>query len=172
MCSQIPHPIAPMELDEQINNLIDNAPQDGTTPQSIEAIAPVLKLLAEQLNHLEYYILQNLDQGWVLTTLSNRANPDLEKNVIYAFPTVQDAANFHSDWDPQLMACGVPVTHILFQMLAIDTVTSTVFFDTPGNLAVGSEVSREDLRNLIQAQLQQIRSAPKSDSNNQPPDIA
>jgi len=161
-----------MDLEQQIQVLIDNAPQDGTTPKVVEALAPVLKLLANQLRHLEYHILQTLDQDWVLTTLSNRAQPDVEKNVIYAFPTLKDAADFQSVSDPQIIALPVPVTHILFQMLAIDTVSSLVFFDTPGNLATGTEVRRDDLQNLIQTQLQQLQSVPRSDPSNLPPDIA
>jgi hypothetical protein len=161
-----------MDLEQQIQVLIDQAPQDGTMPKIIEAIAPVLTLLANQLRQLEYYILQTLDQGWVMTTLSNRAQPEVEKNVIYAFSTLKDAADFQSVSDPQIMATAVPVTHILFQMLAIDTVDSTIFFDTPGNLAAGTEVRREDLQHLIQTQLQQIQSLPRSYPSNLPPDIA
>ena len=161
-----------MDLEQQIQVLIDNAPLDGVTPKAVEAIAPVLKFLASQLKHLEYQVFQTLDQGWVLTTLSNRAQPEVEKNVIYAFATLKDAADFQSVSHPQILATAVPVTHILFQMLAIDTVTSTVFFDTPGNLAAGIEVRRDDLQQLIQTQLQQIGSAPRSYPSNLPPDIA
>lgn len=161
-----------MDLEQQIQVLIDNAPQDGVTPNVVKAIAPVLTLLASQLRHLEYHVLQTLDRGWVLTTLSNRAQPEVEKNVLYAFPSVKDAADFQSVSDPQIIAAVVPVTHILFQMLAIDTVTSTVFFDIPGNLAAGTEVRRDDLQQLIRTQLQQIGSAPRSYPSNLPPDIA
>jgi hypothetical protein len=161
-----------MDLEHQIQVLIENAPQDGVTPQVVEAIAPVLTLLARQLRHLDYHILQTLDQSWVVTTLSNRAQPDVEKNVIYAFPTLKDATDFQSVWDPQIMAVTIPVTHILFQMLAIDTITSIVFFDTPGNLADGKEVRRDELQQLIQTQLQQIQVFPRSYPSNLPPDIA
>jgi hypothetical protein len=161
-----------MDLERQIQVLVDNAPKDGTTPKAIEAIAPVLTLVASQLQHLDYYILQTLDQGWVLTTLSNRAQPEIEKNVIYGFPTLKDAADFQSVSDPEVLAVTVPVTHILFQMLAIETVTSIVFFDTPGNLTAGIEVRRDNLQQLIQTQLQQIRSVPRSYPNNLPPDMA
>ena len=161
-----------MDLEQQIQVLVDNAPQDGTTPKAIEAIAPVLTLVASQLQQLDYYILQTLDQGWVLTTLSNRAQPEIEKNVIYAFPTLKDAADFQSVSDPEVLAVTVPVTHILFQMLAIETLTSIVFFDTPGNLTAGIEVRRDNLQQLIQTQLQQIRSVPRSYPSNLPPDIA
>lgn len=161
-----------MDLEQQIQSLIDNAPQDGVTPKVVEAIAPLLKLLASQLQHLEYHILQTVDGSWVVTTLSNRAQPDVEKNVIYAFPTLKDATDFQSAWDPKITAVPLPVTHILFQMLAIENVHSTVFFDTPGNLATGTEVRRNDLQDLVQKQLEQIRSAPRSYPSNLPPDIA
>lgn len=161
-----------MNLTQQIQALIDNAPADGTTPKMVKAIAPVLTMLASQLRHLDYHILQTLDQGWVVTTLSNRAQPEVEKNVVYAFPTLKDAADFQSSWDPQIIAVPVPVTHILFQMLALHTVSSTVFFDTPGNLTAGTEVSRADLQRLVQAQLQHTYSAPPSYPSNLPPTIA
>ena len=161
-----------MDLDQQIQVLIDNAPSDGTTPKIMEAIAPVLQLVASQLKHLEYYILQTLDEDWVLTTLSNRAQPEIQKNVIYAFPSLKDAADFQSVSDPHILATPVPVTHILFQMLALETVTSIVFFDTPGNLAAGTEVRRDELQRLIQTQLRHSQSVPRSYPSNLPPDIA
>lgn len=162
-----------MDLDEQIQSLIDLAPQDDITPQVVAAIAPGLKLLAGQLRHSQYYILQNFDQDWVLTTLSNRANPAAEKRVIYAFPSLQDVpAVAAAGLDPQVIAVPIPVTHILFQLVGLETVDSTVFFETPGDLTTGIEVRREDLQNLIQVQLKQNPSAPRSSPSQLPPDIA
>ncbi|MFB2973304.1 hypothetical protein ACE1CD_30440 [Aerosakkonema sp. BLCC-F183] len=162
-----------MELDRQIQLLIDNAPQDTHTTQAMQAIAPALKLLAQQLRHSQYYILQTFERDWVLTALSNRANPGVEKRVIYAFPTLQDAtADRNSIEDPQVLAMPVPVTHILFQMLAMNTVDSTVFFETPGNLSSGTELRREDLQNLIQAHLQQNHTVRRNAPGHIPPDIA
>lgn len=161
-----------MDLKQQIQVLIENAPQDGMTPQVVEAISPVLTLLASQLGHLEYHILQTLNGDWVVTTLSNRTQPNLEKNVVYVFATDKDATGFQPVDDPQLVTATIPVTHILFQLLALATVTSLVFFDTPGNLATGTEVRREDLQDLIQRQLQQSQPAPRSYPSNIPPDLA
>jgi len=161
-----------MDLDQQIQLLIDNAPQDGTTPRIVAAIAPALKMLAAQLRHPQYYILQTLDRDWVLTTLSNRTHPNVEKQVIYAFPTRSDAvAGALAPRTLRAIAQPVPVTHILFQMVALDTVDSTVFFETPGNLISGTEVLRQDVQSLIQAQLQQHLSAP-APKGGFPPDIA
>lgn len=162
-----------MELDRQIQVLIDNAPQDGHTPQAMKALAPVLKTLAEQLRYSQYYILQTLDRNWVLTTLSNRATPGMEKRVIYAFSNLQDVtADPHFLKDPQVMAVPVPVTHILFQMVAMNAVDSTVFFETPGNLSSGIELRREDLQNVIQVELQQNYAKQKIRRSHLPPDIA
>jgi hypothetical protein len=145
-----------MDLDQQIQVLIQNAPQDGTTPKIVTAIAPALTSLARQLKHLQYYILQTLDQSWVLTTLSNRAQPQVEKKVIYAFPTLKDVtAGPQSLKDPQIIALPVPVTHILFQMTAMETIDSTIFFETPGDTVKGTEIHRQELQDLIQTQLKQ-----------------
>jgi hypothetical protein len=158
-----------MNLDQQIQALIEDAPQDGTTPRLVATIAPVLKVLATQLRHREYYILQNLQEEWVLTTLSNRVNPQLEKYVIYAFPTAQDATlSFTNSPEARVLPRAVPTIRILFQMVALETVDSLIFFETPGNLEVGTEIRREDLQNLIQMQLQQLVAPP----NPFPPDIA
>lgn len=157
-----------MDLQAQIQLLIDNAPQDGVTPQLVTAIAPVLSTIAQKLRHSQYYILQNLEGSWVLTTLSNRANPQTEKRVIYAFPTLQDVpGNSSAGLDPQLIAAPIPVTHILFQLVAMEPVDSIVFFETPGITNNGVEIRRADLENLIQQQLQ-----PNRKNSRVPPDIA
>ncbi len=162
-----------MDLDEQIQLLIDNAPQDGITPRVVAAIAPGLKLLAQKLRHSQYYILQSLDNNWVVTTLSNRTNPDVEKCVIYAFPALQDIpVGSTTGFDADLIAVPLPVTHLLFQLTALETVDSIIFFETPGDLSNGIEIRREDIHNLVQLQLKQKPSAPGNSPSQLPPDIA
>lgn len=163
-----------MNLDQQIQVLIDNAPADGTTPNLVRAIAPVLQQVAQQLHHPQYYILQTLNQDWVLTVLSNRGNPNLEKRVIYAFPTGEDAktANSSSTTLAPAIAVPIPVTHILFQLVAMETVDSIVFFETPGNRSAATEVRREDIQYLIQLHLQQSQSQQRRKPSNLPPNIA
>lgn len=157
-----------MDLDAQIQFLIDNAPHDGITPQLIAAIAPALSAIAQKLRYPQYYILQSLKKDWVLTTLSNRANPKLEKRVIYAFPTLQDVSLISSaGLDPQLMATAIPVINILFQLVALEPVDSIVFFETPGTTTNAIEVLRSELQNLVQQKLQQNKSHQRI-----PPDIA
>jgi hypothetical protein len=160
-----------MDLDRQIQTLIEKAPRDGSTPQILEAIAPALQLLAQQLQHLEYFILQTPQGSWAVTVLSNLKLPGSEKNVIYAFPTFKDASRATPTGD-RAVPVPLPVTHILFQILALETIDSIVFFETPGSVETGTEVSREQVQKLIGFYLQQYRSHPNSNSSNLPPDIA
>jgi hypothetical protein len=147
-----------MDLEAQIQLLIDNAPQDGVTPQIMVSIAPVLIAIAQKLNHHQYFILQNSEQDWVLTTLSNRANPGIEKQVIYAFPTIQDVSLISDDGrDPHLLPTLMDVTQILFQLVALKPVHSIVFIETPGNITNTVEVRRSQLERLIQQRLQEFK---------------
>jgi hypothetical protein len=159
--------LSDMDLDKQIRELIEQAPQDGVTPQGVAAIAPVLKLLASRMRQTDYYVLQTLDRDWVVTTLSNRQQPEVEKNVVYAFATLKDAIKFQRSLSKNIVGSQMPIVHILFQLLAMDTVDSLIAFDLPGNLVSGTEIRRQDLQNLIEIQLQQ-----ESRSRNIPPDIA
>ncbi len=162
-----------MNLEQQMQALIDNAPQDGQTPMIMEAIAPVLKHFADRLQHSQYYILQSPHQSWLVTTLSNRNQPELEKNVIYAFTTPQDSLSFqpHSQpiSQPQNPALAIPVLQILFQMFALTMVDSVIFFEVPGNMVNGTEVRRQDLATAIQDQLRQIRTIHKKNPPPNPP---
>ncbi len=143
-------------LDTQLQELIDDAPQDGVTPALIEAIAPILKQLALQLRHPEYYIAQTLAQNWAVTFLDHETQSGLQKQIIYAFPNLKDVSSGpYPMKDPQMIALPIPVIHILFQIVAMETVDSVVFFEVPGNTMVGTEVKREELQALIQAQLTQ-----------------
>ncbi|MBE9227442.1 hypothetical protein IQ264_18605 [Phormidium sp. LEGE 05292] len=161
-----------MDLDQQIQVLIDNAPSDGHLPQAMRAIAPALKLVASQLEHPQYYVLQTLDDAWVLTTVTNPEQPQETKHILYAFSTLQDiTAQTGTLKDPDVMAIPVPVTHILFQMVGMDTVDSTIFFETPGNLSEGIQLRREDLQNLVQSYLEQ-EFPPQSSPGSIPPNIA
>jgi hypothetical protein len=159
-----------MDLEQQLQELIQQAPQDGTTPAVVAAIAPVLKALAQRLRHDQYYIVQTIDQSWAVTTLSSQEQPEVEKTVIYAFPSLKDvSAGPYPMQDPRMIAIPIPVTHILFQMLAMEGIYSTIFFETPGNQAIGTEIQRQEINHLIEMHLQQLQTAPGSIV---PPDIA
>ncbi|MEG4047158.1 hypothetical protein [Microcoleus sp. Pol17_C1] len=154
-----------MDLDQQIQALIEKAPPDGSTPQILKAITPALVLIAQQLQHLEYSILQAVDQSWAIVVLSNLKQPGREKRVIYAWNNLKDASQAAAAGGDRLRPVLLPVTHILFQMIALEGLDSIVFFESPGNQEVGTEIPREQVQSLINVYLQQYRSAP-------PPDIA
>jgi hypothetical protein len=93
-----------------------------------------------------------------MTTLSSRNQPDVKKNIVYAYPSLQDAASGPTSVkDPQVMALPIPVTHILFQMLAMKPVDSVIFFEKPGQAGQGVEIRRQDMEALIHAQLKQAQ---------------
>lgn len=157
-----------MNLDEQIQLLIDNAPSDESTRGAIaQAVAPVLKALASRMQHLDYFVVRGRDRGWLMTTLSNRAWPEVEKKVIYAFSSDRDARAFQGNSQRDILVESLPVTHILFQIFALDRADSVVFMETPGNLSKGTEIRRSDLQQLVQKQLQKFQR-----SRNIPPDLA
>jgi len=143
-----------MDLDQQIQALIEDAPKDGTTPQLVAAIAPVLRQMAAQLRHLQYYIVQTLSENWAITTLTHQTQPDQEKNVVYAFSSLKDVASSpYPIQDPEMIALPLPVTHILFQMAASEQIDSIIFFETPGNIVAGTEIQRPELADRIQSYL-------------------
>ncbi|MBF2074667.1 MAG: hypothetical protein IGS50_13015 [Synechococcales cyanobacterium C42_A2020_086] len=146
-----------MNLDQQIQQLIDQSSRYGVPPEAVQAIAPVLKAIASQLQHPQYYIPQHLDQGWLMTTLQNRTQPELSKNVVYAFPSLSAVKASSPNPDPQIVALPVPVVHILFQMLAMKPIDSIIFVETAENLKSGVEVRRQDIQTLLQQALQTLQ---------------
>ena len=146
-----------MDLDQQLQILIDDAPNYGVPALVIEkAIAPVLKIFAEQLKFSEYYILQNSREDWVMFNLRNDPQQKFEKTVIYAFTSYQDAILFNQKQDEKIVANSLPTTHILFRLFFIKKIDSIIFFNEVENLNQGIELKREDLQNLIQQQLQKL----------------
>ncbi len=100
--------------------------------------------------------------------MSNRANPGLERRVVYAFPTIQDVSlTSPAGLDPQMLAKIVPVTHILFQLVALEPVDSIVFLETPGQTTHTCEIQRVELLNRLQQQIKKQQSGKQI-----PPDIA
>ena len=153
-----------MELDRQLEIIIEDAIDYDVPPIVVEkAIAPVLKNFANQLQFLEYYVLQNLAEEWVLTTITN---PKLKqtKNVIYAFVSVRDAAAFSAKTDPDLIAMPTPVAQLLFRLFSLQQVDSIIFLEDSQKLDRGIEVERSHLLESIQQQVQQL--------NNLPPNFA
>ncbi len=147
-----------MNLDEQLEILLHEAPENGVPLLVMEkAISPVLKLFAKQLQHPIYYILQNRDRNWILTTLSHRDKPQAENTVIYAFATREDAISFQGIADSQILIASIPVTHLLFQIFALNQIDSIIFMEQPGNINQGKEIERVRLQNMIQQQIMRLK---------------
>lgn len=157
-----------MNLDQQIQSLIKEAPQDGKTPKAITVIAPVLKQVAQRLKYEKYFLLQTPDQRWQVTILSQRSQPHVEKSVIYAFARQEDAMK--STQDQQLVVLPLPVISLIFQLLAMETVDSLIFLETPDNLQIGIEIQRQEIQDLVRNQLQANRI--RQQKTSLPPDIA
>lgn len=160
-----------MDLDQQIQALIQDAPQDGTTPKIVQAIAPALKQVAQRLRHTQYYILQSAeDRRWLSTTLKNQAQPTQEKTVIYAFADRQDAiAEVNPLEVKPAIAELILVVPLLFQMVTLP-IQSMIFFEVSGNTETGTEIFQQEVEALIQARLQSmVLSPPAADI---PPDLA
>jgi hypothetical protein len=146
-----------MTLEQQLQLIIDDADNHAVPTAVVEkAIAPVLKSFAEQLQHLEYYVLQNIAEDWVLTTIMN---PQLqqEKKVIYGFISVQDAATFQGLANPDAIAMPIPVVQLLFRLFSLQQVDSIIFLENSQNLNYGVEIERDRLLQLIQQQIEQFR---------------
>ncbi|PSF36588.1 hypothetical protein C7H19_12975 [Aphanothece hegewaldii CCALA 016] len=151
-----------MKLKKQLKILADEAPQYGIPFKVMEkAVIPVLVAFAQQLRHEEYYILQNKAGDWIINTLSHRHQPKIEKKVIYAFSTSQDAAQYQNTAN----SVAIPVTHLLFQLFALGQIDSIVFLEKSGNLNDGVEISRTEIQTSLQHQLKQLKDSFSTPSN-------
>lgn len=160
-----------MNLDQQLKILIDEAPQYGVASVVMaKAVTPVLKKFAHQLKHQEYYIVQNHQQDWVLTTLRHRKKPQLQKKVIYAFSSQEDALKFQGVSQASIQTLLLPVTHILFQLFSFQQVDSIIFMET-GYLNTGKEIINADLQNNIQQKLRRLGKLSLPQPNTIPPNL-
>ena len=145
----------PLEINQQIQALIEDAPLGGNLKQAIEVVAPVIRTVAQQLQHSEYYILQSVSNQWLQATVAHKDNPAKAKRVVYAYPSLAAAAGDRlAKSNPGLMALPIPLARLLFQLPSIEPVDSMIFLETESrNQAI--EVRRSDLKQMFQAHLQQ-----------------
>lgn len=142
-----------MDLQTQIQALIDDAPVDEVTREGIQVVAIALGEVAQGLAHPEYYILQNFQGQWQVTTLQHRTEEDLQKTVLYAYGSLADATKVgQSD---ELIAVPVPIVQLLFQFFSFETVDSFLFVDHAQQPDQIREIKRQDLQALVQAYLQE-----------------
>lgn len=153
-----------MDINQQIQMLVQQAPQYGASSREVEAIAPALITVADRLKHPEYYVLQTLEQNWVMTVLNHPTESEVTKNVLSVFPTLEDAKTNASGFEnARLIAVPIPVIHILFQMLAMEPLDSIIFFEQPRDFNTGTEVTRASLLELVQLSLQTVQARTPTD---------
>lgn len=156
-----------MSLNEQLISLIKEAPRYGVPEVVMEQIViPVINLFAQQLTHLEYYILQTPEGDWLINVLSSRQDSEKQKTVVFAFADRQDAINSLQSSGVVGIPAVLPVAELLLQLLSLSEVDSLIFWDTPGNLNEGAEISCQEFQNLIEENLSRLTAA------DIPPDIA
>ena len=155
-----------MTIDLQLQSLIEAAPPEANIKQAIQVVAPVIRNVAQQLQHLEYYILQSASRQWLQATIAHKDRPTEPKRVIYAYPSLRAAAGDKlAASNPGLMAIPIPVAQLLFQLPSISPVDSLIFLENEAR-DQAIEVRREDIRSMFQSRLSQ------SLKPQVPPDIA
>jgi hypothetical protein len=158
-----------MNLDQQIQSLIDGAP-DVESRISVMAIAPILQQVAATLPHLEYYICQSPQGEWVIATLRHRQQPNLEIQVIYAFTRIQDISVVDRAASSLGVAVKMPIVQVLFDLLAFAEIDRVIFLNDSQHLDRGQEISRQDLERSIVQAIQQ-RANPSQQTSSLPPDV-
>ena len=155
-----------MDIEQQLKELIDGAPPEADLKRAIQTVAPVIRNVAKQLKHADYYILQSVSRQWLQATIAHKDAPTEPKRVVYAYPSLAAAAGDKlAKSNPGLMALPIPVAQLLFQLPSIEPVDSLIFLETESR-DQAIEVRRSDLKALFQSQLTQSMKAQV------PPDIA
>ena len=162
-----------MKLEQQFQLLLDEAPQHGVPILVMQqAVIPALKQLAKQLRHANYYLVQTGAGDWILTVLLHKEKPQLEKKVIYAFASREDAAKFSESSEQVSEIVKIPVANLLFELFALERVDSIIFMDAPSNRERGKEMPRSVLQAMIQEGLKKLQPPRQRRSGEIPPDIA
>lgn len=162
-----------MKLEQQFKLLLDEAPRYGVpTLVMQQAVIPALKQLAGQLGHANYYVVQTEVGDWIMTVLQHKEKPQLEKKVIYAFASREDAAKFSESNEQISQVVKVPVANLLFELFALERVDSIIFIDAPSNRKQGKEIPRPALQAMIQEGLKKLQPPRQVRSREIPPDIA
>jgi hypothetical protein len=141
-----------MDIPAQVQALINEAPSDDAMQEGIQVVAEVLGQVALGLGHLQYYILQNFDNQWQVTTLEYRSQPDLQKNVLYVYGHLADATRMGQAAD--LIAVPIQILPLLFQFFSFSQVDSLLIADEANKPDQLKELSRADLQSVVQASLQ------------------
>ena len=81
-----------MNIDQQLQDLIEGAPPEADLKEAIKTVSPVIRTIAKQLKHSEYYILQSVSKQWLQATIAHKDTPTQPTRVVYAYPSLAAAA--------------------------------------------------------------------------------
>lgn len=144
-------------LDHQVTLLVQSTP-DAETASAVSMITAVLKAIAQNLKYTSYFIIQDLEGGWLLTPLSNHENPEIEKVTIYAYcdriPANIECLKLN---DENLECAEYSVVEMLFRLMGMKQVDSIVFFDRATDTQHGIEISRTDIEQLCEKQIKRAQ---------------
>jgi hypothetical protein len=144
-------------LDRQVTLLVENTP-DEETASAVRLVASVLKAIAQKLKHTTYFVIQDVDGGWLLTPLSNHENPEVEKTTIYAYcdriPANIDRMKLN---DENLECAEFNVVDMLFRLIGMKQVDSIVFFDRATDTQNGIEIVRTEIESLCEKQIKRAQ---------------
>ena len=144
-------------LDRQVTLLVENTP-DEETASAVRLVASVLKAIAQKLKHTTYFVIQDIDGGWLLTPLSNHENPEIEKTTIYAYcdqiPANIDRMKLN---DENLECAEFNVVDMLFRLIGMKQVDSIVFFDRATDTQNGIEIVRTEIESLCEKQIRRAQ---------------
>jgi hypothetical protein len=160
----LPIPLPTMTIDNQIQSLINGAP-DPESRSSVMAIAPILQQFAAKLPQAEYYISQSPQGEWVVTTLQHRQQ-NVEISVIYAFNNIRDLQKFEAGGLTLGKAVKMPIVRLLFDLLAYPDLDRIIFLTDSNDLDRGCEILRQDLESAIVAAIQNA-----ANRSTLPPDV-
>ena len=151
-----------MTLNQQLQQLVEEAPKYGVPAIIMQnGVIPVINAFAQQLDYSQYYVRQTLDDNLLLTILGSQENPEIEKKVIYAFPSIEDAKEFPSNQidDTNVVAEELPVSQILFQMFTMKGVDSVIFLEQPDDYHKSKEIYCHKLQSAIKQNLSNLVNA-------------
>ena len=140
-------------LDRQAALLVQSTP-DEETASAVSLITSVLKAIAKNLKYTTYFVVQDIEGGWLLTPLSNHDNPELEKITIYAYCDRIPANIDRLKLNDETLKCGeYNVIDMLFRLIGMKQVDSMVFFDRSTDTQHGIEIGRTDIEELCEKQI-------------------
>jgi|688.fasta_scaffold07852_11 hypothetical protein len=145
-----------MNLKSQLQELSKGLQGIMSTVAIKKAIIPVMVSYAKRVKRGHFFVWTSPEQEWIVTTLCHRLDPSLEKRVVYAFTSTQDAKKHEDFDDPGLRVVEVPIVLIFTKLLVSEGLDSIIFFPHRGNVKQGLELEKSQFLELIKDRLRQV----------------